>query len=203
MDMPQFIEWFENHSAMFPDWKDRVDLIEDGERTISSWMRSFDGVSLDSSLKASQELLDGSLRKPFTMAEHISIVRARAKEIDSANRPRFVNTVAPERFICRTCLDSGVVSIMHPESAKERFPTPASVFCSCATGDRIGNSDDESAQKSGRKKIATFDPNQHVIWNDDVENMLEQFGAMKHPNHESSFDDWNAEGRKQQESLYD
>ena len=32
---------------------------------------------------------------------------------------------------------------------------------------------------------------------------LEQFGAMKHPNHESSFDDWNAEGRKQQESLYD
>ncbi|HAN96998.1 MAG TPA: hypothetical protein DCQ98_05990 [Planctomycetaceae bacterium] len=218
MTPAEFREWLIYHGQTFPDWYAKVATT--GPETLSRWRGVLVGIDLESAKRATDEMLAGSIRRPWAIEEHVTAIRQRASQLQAPTIP--VRDTRQQTYACGRCLDSGFASIVHPRSVelaqagefdrwlawfragsrgtRPALPgwTSAAVWCYCSNGQQrrdwaIDDAKSNRAKSVGWDRLELFDPDRHVAWSQDSSAMIEKSKKLKAVTPHESLDSWNSQ----------
>ena len=219
MTPSEFHDWIHYHGEAYPQWEQFARSAD--METASAWRGTLVGCSLDACKQATSDMLAGRIKKPFRDEDHIRAIRDQASRITAASIKPKDNR--ERSSLCPICQDSGFVSVLSPRTVSEakrglyddfsrwlssgvggKPPARAkwyacALWCGCRIGTTQRQRTEEAARSDARQAgwsaMPIYDPDRHVRVTHDLLEVIDAARRLevKHHNHNSDFDDFNAD----------
>lgn len=195
MNASEFDSWLSLYFGSFPDTGTWMASLADSSRTLASWRRALEDVSIESANEVTYRMERGDIEPPkaYERERTAITIRMESKKIVVGRMPERRMNYREERFDCAICQDRGSVTIWSHECVKhvQRHKTPPTkrttdiVACACKRGNGLATEKNEPNHKW--KSLPRYDEAFHcrTIFGTpgkaDVKNLLEWVGAPAEP----------------------